>query len=237
MTPRPSLAAELAAVAVLMGWNAAINRVVPAPAYVPANLAMAGLSVLAARYRGVSAAELGLGRDQAAGGLRLGLAVAAPVAACVAAGAGLPATRRLFVDERGTTGGPGDALYHTLVRIPLGTAVAEETLFRGSLLGLLLERHPPRRAATLSSFLFGLWHVLPTLGTLRLNAFGAAVRDDPARTRVAVAASVAVTAVAGLGLSWLRFAGGSLVAPTVVHAALNSSAFGAARLVGRSTRR
>ena len=233
MTPRRSLAAELAAVAVLMGWNAAINRMVPAPAYVPANLVVAGLSVLAARSRGVAAAEMGLGRDQVAGGLRLGLAVAAPVAASVAAGAGLPATRRLFVDERGTTGGSGYALYHTLVRIPLGTAVAEETLFRGSLLGLLLERHPPGRAATVSSVLFGLWHVLPTLDTVRLNAAGAAVRDDPARVRVAVAASVAVTAVAGLGFSWLRLAGDSVVAPTVVHAALNSSAFAAARLVGR----
>jgi uncharacterized protein len=231
------VAAELAASAVLLAWNAAINRAVPAPAYVPANLAVAGLSVLAASRRQVSAADLGLGRDQLARGLLAGLAATVPVAAAVALGATAPATRRFFLDQRGTTGGAGYALYHTLVRIPLGTAVAEETLFRGSLLGLLLQRHSRARAAAVSSVLFGLWHILPTLDTLRLNAAGSAVRDDPVRTAVAVAASVAVTAVAGLGFSWLRFRTDSLAAPTIVHAALNSSAFAAARLVARTARR
>jgi membrane protease YdiL (CAAX protease family) len=229
--------AELAASAALLAWNAAINRAVPSPAYVPANLAVAGLSVLAASRRRVPAADLGLGRDRLARGLRVGLAATVPVAAVVALGAAVPATRRFFLDERGTTGGTGYALYHTLVRIPFGTAVAEETLFRGSLLGLLLQRHSRARAAATSSVLFGLWHILPTLDTLRLNATGAAVRDDPVRTGGTVAASVAVTAVAGLGFSWLRFRADSLVAPTVVHAALNSSAFAAARLVARSARR
>jgi uncharacterized protein len=238
MSERQLLAdAELAAAAALLAWNAAINRVVPAPAYVPANLAVAGLSLLAARGRRVPAADLGLGRDRAARGLRVGLAASVPVAAAVAVGAAVPATRRLFLDERGTTGGTGYALYHTLVRIPLGTAAAEETLFRGALLGILLQRHSRARAAAVSSVLFGFWHVLPTLDTLRGNAAGAAVRDDPARTGAAVAASVAVTAAAGLGFSWLRFRGDSVVAPMVVHAALNSSAFAAARLVARLARR
>jgi uncharacterized protein len=231
------VAAELAASAVLLAWNAAINRAVPAPAYVPANLAVAGLSVLAASRRQVSAADLGLGRDRLARGLLAGLAATVPVAAAVAVGATVPATRRFFLDERGTTGGAGYALYHTLVRIPFGTAVAEETLFRGSLLGLLLQRHSRARAAAVSSALFGLWHVLPTLETLRLNDAGSAVRDDPVRTTAVVAASVAVTAAAGLGFSWLRFRADSLATPTVVHAALNSSAFAAARLVARSARR
>ncbi|HEV2823651.1 MAG TPA: hypothetical protein VG035_00355, partial [Actinomycetota bacterium] len=52
--------AELAAAGALLAWNAAVNRVVPSPAYVPANLAAAGLSLAAARRAGVSAAELGL---------------------------------------------------------------------------------------------------------------------------------------------------------------------------------
>ena len=47
MTPpagrQPLAAAELAAAAALLAWNAAINRVVPHRAYVPANLAAAGL--------------------------------------------------------------------------------------------------------------------------------------------------------------------------------------------------
>jgi membrane protease YdiL (CAAX protease family) len=234
---RPLAAAELAAAAALLAWNAAINRVVPQRAYVPANLAAAGLSVLAARTRRVPAADLGLARHRAGRGLRVGLAAAAPVAAAVALGAVTPATRRWFLDERGTTGGTGYALYHTLVRIPFGTAVTEELLFRGVLCGMLLQRHSRARAAVMSSALFGCWHVLPTLDTLGLNRAGAAIRDDPARTAAAVAASVGVTAVAGLGFTWLRFRADSVVAPALVHAALNSSAFAAARLVARAARR
>ena len=230
-------AAELAASAALLAWNAAINRAVPAPAYVPANLAVAGLSVLAASRRQVSAADLGLGRDRLARGLRVGLAATVPVAAVVGLGATIPATRRFFLDERGTTGGTGYALYHTLVRIPFGTAVAEETLFRGSLLGLLLQRGSTARAVAVSSALFGCWHVLPTLETLTLNPVGAVVGDDPARTGGAVLAAVAVTAAAGLGFSWLRLRGDSVLAPVVAHAAVNGSAFVAARLVARSAGR
>jgi uncharacterized protein len=225
--------AELAAAGALLAWNAAVNRVVPSPAYVPANLAAAGLSLAAARRAGVSAAELGLDRQRAGRGLRVGLAAAAPLVAVVAIGAALPATRRFLVDDRrATTGGARYALYHTLVRIPLGTAVAEEALFRGALLGLLTQRHPRARAVAVSSALFGCWHVLPTLDTLALNPLGATV-GDRAGTGGAVLASVAVTALAGLGFSWLRFRGDSVVAPVVAHAALNSSAFAAARLVSR----
>ena len=225
--------AELAAAGALLAWNAAVNRVVPSPAYVPANLAVAGLSLAAAGRAGVSAAELGLDRQGAGRGLRVGLAAAAPVVAVVAIGAALPATRRFLAgDRRATTGGAGYALYHTLVRIPLGTAVAEEILFRGALLGLLSQRHPRARAVAVSSALFGCWHVLPTLDTMALNPLGATV-GDRAGTGGAVLASVAVTALAGLGFSWLRFRGDSVVAPVVVHAALNSSAFAAARLVSR----
>jgi membrane protease YdiL (CAAX protease family) len=185
----------------------------------------------------VPLADLGLGRDRAARGLRVGLAASVPVVAVVAAAAALPATRRWFHDERATAAGTGQALYHILVRIPLGTAVAEEAMFRGALLGLLLQRGSRARAVAVSSILFGCWHVLPTLETLTLNPVGAVVGDDPARTGGAVLAAVAVTAAAGLGFSWLRLRGDSLLAPVVAHAAVNGSAFVAARLVARSAGR
>jgi uncharacterized protein len=234
VTERQALAgAELAAAAALLAWNAAINRMVPSPAYVPANLAAAGLSLAGARRRRVPVADLGLGRDRAGRGLRVGLAAGAPLVAAVALGAAVPATRRWFLDERATTGGAGHALYHTLVRIPLGTAAAEEAIFRGALLGMLLQRHSRVRASATSSALFGLWHVLPTLDTLALNPVGSVVGGDPVRTTGAVLVSVAVTAAAGLGFCWLRFRGDSVVAPVVAHAALNCSTFAAARLVAR----
>jgi uncharacterized protein len=224
---------ELAASTVLLVWSAAINRALPEPAYVPANLTAAGLSVLAARRWRVPPADMGLGRDGLARGLRAGLVAAIPIVAGVALGATAAPTRRYFLDERGRTGGAGYVLYHSLVRIPLGTVVAEETIFRGSVLGLLLQRHPRARAIAMSSLLFGLWHVLPTLDTLRLNPAGTTVHDDPVRTAGAVVAAVLVTAAAGLGFGWLRFRADSVVAPAVAHACLNCSAFVAARLSTR----
>jgi membrane protease YdiL (CAAX protease family) len=234
LTLRRSVAIELTASAALLAWNAAINRVVPAAAYVPANLAAAGLSVATVRQWQVPVADMGLCRDRIPAGLRAGLAVSGPVTAVVALGAAVPATRRWFLDERAMTGNAGHALYHSLVRIPLGTALAEEAIFRGSLLGLLGQQHSPRRATAVSSVLFGCWHVLPTLDTLALNPVGAAVGDDLLRTGGAVLTAVVVTTVAGIGFCWLRLRSDSVVAPMVVHAALNSSAFLAARLVARS---
>ena len=66
---------------------------------------------------------------------------------------------------------------------------------------------------------------------------GAVVGDALARTGGAVLAAVAVTAAAGLGFSWLRLRGDSVLAPVVAHAAVNGSAFVAARLVARSAGR
>lgn len=183
------------------------------------------------------AADLGLSRNRIAGGLLTGLAASGLVAAAVALSATLPATRRWFLDERATTGNAGYVLYHTMVRIPLGTAVAEEAIFRGSLLGLLLQRHSRVRASAITSVLFGCWHILPTLDTLALNPVALVVGDDPARTGGAVLAAVLLMTAAGLGFSWLRFRGDSVVTPMTVHAVLNGSSFAAARLVAHTAPR
>ena len=120
------------------------------------------------------------------GGLRVGLAAAVPVVAASRPGRPCPRPRRWFLDRRATAGGTGHALYYTLVRILLGTAAAEETIFRGAVLGLLLQHHPRARAVAVSSALFGCWHVLPTLDTLALNLVGETVGDGLARTGGAV---------------------------------------------------
>jgi uncharacterized protein len=225
--------AELTASVAVLAYNAAVNRAVPDPAYVPSNLTAAGLSVLAAREWGVSWADMGLRPDRVGRGLRVGLAAAAPVAAAMAVATVVPATRRYLMDERARTGGAGHVLYHSLVRIPLGTALAEETIFRGALLGLFLQRHSRARAVAMSSLLFGACHVLPTLDTLRLNPVGATVGDDLLRVGGAVLGSVLVTAAAGAGFAWLRFRADSTVAPAVAHASVNCLAFLGARLVAR----
>ncbi len=227
----PGAGAEIAASTATLAYNVAINQVIPGVAYVPANLGAAALSVIAARNCGVSGADLGMRPDRLVTGIRIGLMAALPAAGVVALGAAVPATRRFFQDERARGGSARHVLFETLVRIPLGTALAEEVLFRGSLLGLFMQRHSPAAAASMSSILFGVWHVLPTLHTLRLNPAGAFAHRDPKHLGGAILGAVASTALAGYGLAWLRLRSGSLAAPAVAHACLNASAYLAARSV------
>jgi uncharacterized protein len=227
----PSAGTEAAASAATLAYNAAISQVTSGVGYVMANDSAALLSVAAARTCGVSRAGLGACPDRLGSGIRIGLTTALPAAAVVGLGVVVPATRGFFHDERARGGGTRHVLFETLVRIPLGTAFPEEVIFRGSLLGLFTQRHSPAVAASMSSILFGLWHVLPTLRTLPLNPAGARVHGHPVRTAGVVLATVTATTLAGYGLAWLRFRSGSIAAPVIAHASLNGAAYLAARLV------
>ncbi len=224
----PGAGPEIAALAATLAYNVAISRPIPGIGYVMANDSAAALSVTAARNCGVSWADMGMCPDGLAAGIRIGLITALPAAAVVGLGAVVPATRGFFRDERARGGGTRHVLFETLVRIPLGTALPEEVIFRGALLGLFRQRHSPAAAASMSSILFGVWHVLPTLRTLPLNPAGARVHGSPVRTASAVLAAVTATTLAGYGLAWLRLRSGSLAAPVVAHASLNGAAYLAA---------
>jgi uncharacterized protein len=230
----PGAGTEAAASVATLAYNVAISQVTSGLGYVMANDSAAVLSVIAARTRGVSRAGLGLCPDRLGREIRIGLTAALPAAAVVGLGAVVPATRGFFHDERARAGGTRHVLFETLVRIPLGTALPEEVIFRGSLLGLLTQRHSPATAAWMTSILFGAWHVLPTLRTLPLNPAGARAHGNPMRTAGAVLATVTATTLAGHGLAWLRFRSGSIAAPVLAHASLNGAAYLAARFVVRA---
>jgi len=209
--------------------NAASNLLVPAALYVPAAVLVALLAVLVAvRVGGCGARDLGMAAADLGGGLRLGAVATVVVAGLLVVGAALPATRELFADRRVDEHSVAALLYATLVRIPLGTVLLEETLFRGVLLGLGLRRWPRRVAVAWSSALFGLWHVLPSGGLAGYNPVVADLLDGPAGRLAVTAAAVAATALAGVVLCWLRLRAGSLLAPVMLHVATNSLAYAAA---------
>src|SRR4051812_12048274 len=83
-----------------LGHSALVHRVLPARAYVPANLAAAGAATLAAHAAGISFDDLGLARSRLAPGVRAGVAAAAPLVAGTAILGALPATRRMFRGPR-----------------------------------------------------------------------------------------------------------------------------------------
>jgi membrane protease YdiL (CAAX protease family) len=153
-------------------------------------------------------------------------------AGAVAAGYGIalgaPAAADVFRDDRVTSLGTTSARAHLLLRIPLGTALAEEVAFRGVLPAMLASpRRPAWLPGALASLLFGLWHVLPSRDLVQRNA-GLRRVLAPA-PRGAVVLAVGITALAGGVLQALRKRTGHLVAPFTVHLATNVLGFLAAR--------
>ncbi len=199
------------AVALLAVSNVVSNRVWP-EGYLVWNLGVAGVLLLVARSAGLTWHDLGLGTRRLRRGLVIGSAAVAAVALAYAAAVALPATRAALVDER--TAAPFAAvLFVALVRIPLGTVVLEELAFRGVLPALVGGGW--WRATLVSSGLFGLWHVLPSLGsaTAVTNTLG---------TTGAVVGTVLFTTAAGVAFrAWQRWSG-HLITPMLLHAATNS---------------
>lgn len=218
-------------VAVLAVSNAVSNRLLPAALYVPWNVGVAAaVLVVAVRLDHRRLTELGLGRDRLGAGLRVGGLVVALTIAVYLVAVAVPATRTLFEDRRVEGLSGAGVLYRSLVRVPLGTVVLEEVAFRGVLPAMLVARLGRNGGVALAAGLFGLWHVLPSIGLGDMNP----VVDDVfggAGTVVVSTAAVVATAAAGVALWWLRDRSGSLAAPMLAHWSTNGLGYLLAYLV------
>jgi membrane protease YdiL (CAAX protease family) len=130
-----------------------------------------------------------------------------------------------LLDDRASGQRSRDVLYRVLVRLPLGTALFEEVAFRGTIEGIWRRSGASKREAAMAAAVaFGLWHLIP--GTQALNGNPLNLRLTSAKSRWAVViVGAVVTAIASLGFSRLRERSGSLVAPWLTHAAINSSMY------------
>ncbi len=200
-----------------------------------ADVAVAGgfvvVLVVLARVAGLTRADLGLAAGTIGSGARWGGAAASVVLLGYLVAAVIS---RVWITPGGeaVSGQWSDALVRAMVLIPLVTVIPEELAFRGLMWGLL-DRARGRRAATVwSSVLFGLWHVQSALGGGPANATASGVLGE---TGVGVAArvvgTVVVTGLAGVLLAVLRYRSGSLLAPILLHWAVNG--FGALFLLVR----
>lgn len=207
-------------VAILIPVNVIDVRVEHA-ALVVGPVTAAGL-VLIARRAGLSWADIGLGPGTWRRGLAWGGAAIGAVAVVFAVGAALPLTRNSFRDSRYHFGW-GNALLTSFVLIPLGTVLLEELAFRGVLWGLLRSWRGTLVATTISSGLFGLWHVLPSLHLAADNeAVGQAVGGGLSGQVLSILGTVLFTAASGVVFCELRRRSGSLLAPAGLHWATNA---------------
>jgi uncharacterized protein len=179
----------------------------------------AGALLLFARSCGLSWPQLGLGRDRMSSGARWALAAIGLVAGIYLAGVLLPATRSAFRDDRYHVPVP-QALMTALVVIPLGTVILEEIAFRSVLWGMLARHARTWQVLAVTSALFGLWHVLPSLGLAGHNpGVSAAVGSS---TVLVVCSTVLFTAAGGAVFGELRRRSGSVIAAAGAHWATNA---------------
>jgi uncharacterized protein len=205
----------------LLVWSFFANLGLGETLYVRRNLLLTAALLLVARAVHLPATEVGFGRAQLVRGLRWGAGAALLVATVLGVGLLLQdhveAFALLLSDQRAVM--PlGGVLYQATLRIPLGTALFEEVAFRGVLLAILTRAMRPGSAMAVSSVVFGLWHIPPTMVALQVNGV---VASSPAGIS-AIAGAVLVTSVAGMMFCWLRARSGSLLAPILAHWSTNS---------------
>jgi uncharacterized protein len=191
--------------AALVGWSLVVPRL-------PSRWHPALPAVLGTALAVLSRAPLGLRSTAAWTGLRLGLAVAAPVALGIAAATTLSPVRDAMAGREL----PGATLRWLMVGIPLGTVWSEEAAFRGALGTVAAVAFGPPAGRFVQSAAFGLSHVVDARGS-----------GEP------VVPTVLVTGAAGWLFARLYEGSGSLIAPMLVHLAINEGGAVAALAVQR----
>jgi membrane protease YdiL (CAAX protease family) len=190
-------------------------------AHVAVGLGLSACLLVIARGERLATADLGLARSTWPAGLRWGAATATFVGAAYALAYLVPPVRQALPETDGEIGRA--VLWAVLVVIPLGTVVPEELAFRGLLLALLGRRHGVLAGTLLSSGLFGLWHIVASLGGGPANtAMVGVMGSDAAGTVARVTVTVAFTTLGGVVLCWLRLRSGSLLAPVLAHWTVNA---------------
>ncbi len=219
-------------VAVLTVTNLANNRWLPSYGMLTA-VVVSALLLAAHRRAGGTWADAGLDPATLGRGVRWAAVLIGSVGVGCAAAALLPATRGLFADERysGLTG--GQVALRVLVMVPVGTVLLEEVAFRGVLYGLVRRVRGAVWATAVSSVLFGLWHVLPSLPLASVKpALTPLFGRSALGAMAAVVGAVLFTGAAGVLFCELRRRSGSLLAPMGLHWAINAFGYLVGHLLG-----
>jgi membrane protease YdiL (CAAX protease family) len=129
-------------------------------------------------------------------------------------------------DERVSSLSGPKLMFNALVEVPFGTVLFEEIAFRAVLFSMLARRFGVVWALVISAILFGLWHILPSIGTHQQSAaLGSVVGRGRTGAILAVVLSVITTAIAGVVFGVLRLISGSVLAPMGLHWATNGMGY------------
>lgn len=209
----------------VLAYGYVIARFVPKRWYALTNILTAAGSLMYALLVGASWQDLGLDVHNLMRGMLVGVGISIPIIIGIVSVAAIPLFRNLFSDGPSKHKSSRMTVFELVLRIPFGTALSEEVIFRSVLLGLLLSTYSTFWAVVLSSMLFGVWHIIPTLNTLSNNDSFSELIDEQRHRRIGyLVLTILVTMAAGAGLSWLRIWTGSVITPWIVHTCINSVA-------------
>ncbi|MBI1350976.1 MAG: CPBP family intramembrane metalloprotease [Actinomycetales bacterium] len=225
-------------IAFLVVLNIVNNRVAPQTHYL---LWAFGGSVLLLAFGlldGNTWTDMGLGWGYLLPGLLWAVVCIGGVTAVYLIGSAFRKTRTAFHDERMTELSGGRIMFQALIEVPFGTVLLEEIAFRAVLLSMLVRRLGLGWGLAVSAVLFGLWHILPSIGTHEANpALGSVVGEGRRGNILAVALSVLTTSVAGVVFAGLRLFSGSVLAPMGFHWATNGLGYAFSWLLIRERNR
>lgn len=225
-------------IVVLLVINIVNNRIAPDSHYLLWSFASSLILLALGLLDGNTFTDMGLGWTHYLSGLIwAGICIGAVTFAYVV-GIIFRPTRKAFRDERHTELSGGRLAFHALLEVPFGTVLLEEIAFRAVLFSMLARRYGLVWGIVLSSILFGLWHVLPSIGSHEQNpALGSVVGKGLRGNIFAIALSVLMTTLAGFAFCALRLLSGSVLAPMGLHWATNGLGYAFSWAIIRRTRR
>ena len=212
----------LVVIAFMVTLNVVNNRVAPQTHFLL--WAFGGSVVLVAMglLDGNTWTDMGLSWRFALRGLIWGAVMVGLVTLAYLVASSFKKTREAFHDERYAQMSGGRLIFQTLLEVPFGTVLMEEIAFRAVLFSMLARRYGVIWGLVVSSLLFGLWHILPSIGTHESNpALGGVAGEGRKGNVIAVALSVLTTSVAGVIFVGLRLVSGSVLGPMGLHWATN----------------
>jgi membrane protease YdiL (CAAX protease family) len=212
----------LVVVAFMVAINVVNNRIAPQTHFLLWAFGSSVVLIAIGLLDGNSWTDMGLSWRFGLSGLFWAGLTIALVTIAYAIASSFKKTRQAFHDERYAQMSGGRLVFQTLLEVPFGTVLMEEIAFRAVLFSMLARRYGVIWGLVISSVLFGLWHILPSIGTHESNpALGGVAGEGRKGNVIAVALSVLTTSVAGVIFVGLRLVSGSILGPMGLHWATN----------------
>lgn len=117
--------------------------------------------------------------------------------------------------------------WRIFVRIPLGTALFEEMLFRGFFYGYLIKKTSHKKTLWVTSLFFAFWHITPAFKVISLDLQIVTTMLFILLWLVGLLGSF----IAGLLFAWIRYRTNNIAGCILAHACINDLALVIASLV------